>query len=352
MKQADKEKTYLSWKEQREPLVLERYADFITGVIEKENEIPAMHKLCITGTMDSVLLGVNPWKTRQQLFNEMLFIKDEDIEDDRKFTFALGHAAEPLIAKEFSRLTHTRVKSGVTMVAPDRIWSAAQIDYLTVDNVPMECKTASHADGWGTGSLFNSNGVLIHADTKIPEYYRIQCQKQLMLSGMSSMFLSSWMTFDRGIRIFIVNEDKELQQKIIAAEDDFLFNHLIPEVPFEEDQELTAAPADKKENSCFANEEFQKLLARYKELKAPYLSVPTAVRKEMNDIQARLKNMMGDARYCIDTDGNELCHFTTSQGKPFFDEARFADEHPDLYSQYMSEGKFSTKFFIAKGKKK
>lgn len=348
----DTSKVYADWAAEQLKKVHARYADPITGEIEEENKIPAMHKLCVTGTMDAALLDASPWKTKQRLFEEMTFARDdEEIDEERRFTFDLGHACEPLIAREFSRITHIKLKAGITKIFKERVWSGAQIDYLTVDDVPMECKTASHADGWGNGCLFNSDGKVLRADSKIPFYYELQCQKQMALMECKEMWLSCFMTFERGIRIYLIKANENLQKRIAAAEDDFMFCHVIPNFPFEQETKPLSLSPDKKENSCFADEEFQTLLKRYKELKEPYKTIPVAVRKEMNDITAKLKEKMGDAKYCVNTNGVELCHFTVSQGKPFFDEKRFADEQPEMYSKYMTDGKFSTKFFIAKEKR-
>ena len=332
----------------------ERYIDPVTLEMDSRYEINNFHKLCVTATMSSVLLGVNPYKSKQELFNEITFVTDDRIvDDDKVFTFALGHACEPLIAKEFSRITHIKLQAGCTKTDKEhyRPWSGCQFDYLTIDGEPMECKTASHSGSWGKGCLFNENGDILSEDNRIPEYYMIQCQKQMYIAGKDHCWLSCWMTFERGLRIFRLTADPKLQQKIIDADDDFLFNHVIPNVGYDDFDTVAPAPLETDANTCFANDEFSVLLNRYKELKEPYKTVPVTVRKEMNEIVDKLKELMGDATHAIDSDGKELCHFTTSQGKPTFNEKAFANEHPELYKQYMQEGKVSTKFFIAKEKK-
>ena len=327
------------------------YTDPFTGETDTRYTIQAFHKICISGTMDSVLLGANPWASKQEIFDEINFKKDDRfVDEEKRFTFELGHHAESLIAKEFSRITHIKLAAGTMLVDTDhkRPWSGCQIDFLTVDGEPMECKTASHSAGWGKGCLFNSLGDVVSEDSRIPDYYMIQCQKQMWIKGVQRMWLSVWMTFERGIRIFRLTADPALQQKIIEAEDDFMFNHLVPNVGFEEEPVPVKTAPEVDDKTCFANDEFNSLLMRYKELKAPYKTVPVAVRKEMNGIVDKLAQLMGDKTRAIDTDGNELCHFTTSQMKPTFNEKKFADEHPDLYKEYMQEGKTSTKFFMSK----
>ena len=124
----DTSKVYADWAAEQLKKVHARYADPITGKIEEENKIPAMHKLCVTGTMDAALLDASPWKTKQRLFEEMTFARDdEEIDEERRFTFDLGHACEPLIAREFSRITHIKLKAGITKIFKERVWSGAQI---------------------------------------------------------------------------------------------------------------------------------------------------------------------------------------------------------------------------------
>lgn len=350
----DRLQAYRDWLVKQVMVCEERYLDPFTGELDQKYVINDLHKKCVTATMSSVLLGVNPYKSKQELFNEVTFVTDDrEVAEDKIFTFALGHASEPLIAKEFARITHIKVCQGKIINDQEhgRPWVACQFDYLTVDGEPMECKTASHSGGWGKGCLFNENGDILSEDNRIPEYYMIQCQKQMYMAGKSSCWLSCWMTFERGIRIYRLSADPELQQKINDADDDFMFNHLIPNVGFDDLDTVAPVPLETDANTCFANDEFSVLLNRYKELKEPYKTVPVTVRKEMNEIVDKLKELMGDATHAIDSDGKELCHFTTSQGKPTFNEKTFANEHPDLYKQYMQEGKISTKFFVAKEKK-
>lgn len=341
---------YMSWVSARLPRIADKYRDPITGLFEEKTCIPASHKMAITGTMAPVLLGLSPWKTKQELYNEIVNIEDPEIDEEKRFTFELGHNCESMIAKEFAKYSHIQVREGKTDRDLTRLWSMAQIDFLTIDGCPLEIKTASHADGWGTGCLFNEKGDVYRVDSKIPAYYNAQIQKQMQVARRDQAWCAVWLTFERGIRIFKIERDEELIQKIIDAEDDFLFNHVIPEVPYEEAPEpLKTVPPEQKENACFASVEFEELLKRYRELKAPYLSVPAKVKKEMGEIQAKLKAFMAGAKYAINADGKELCHFTESIGKPYFDQEAFSNEHPDLYAQYMRDGKKTTKFFLAKG---
>ncbi len=350
----DKVRLYRDWLIEQTAKAKTFYTDPFSGEVDPVYQINFFHKQCITATMSSVLLDANPYKNKQELFNEVTFVTDDRfVDDDKRFTFALGHAAEPLIAKEFARVTHIKVGAGCTIndANHNRPYAGCQIDFLTIDKEPMECKTASHSAGWGRGCIFNENGDILSADDRIPFYYMIQCQKQMWIAGVQQMWLSCWLTFERGLRIYRLTADPELQQKINDADDDFLFNHLIPNVGYEDHDIPAPAPLENDANTCFANDEFNALLTRYKELKEPYKTVPVAVRKEMNEITDKLKELMGDATHAVDANGKELCHFTSSQGKPTFNEKAFANDHPDMYKEYMQEGKISTKFFITKEKK-
>lgn len=351
LQHTEKVKTYNDWLVEQNAKAQEYYADPFTGELDHRYEINAFHKICVTGTMDSVLLDANPWSTKQEIFELMTFKKDDrEVDETKRFTFDLGHMAEPLIAKEFARTTHIKVITGgiYTDVEHGRPWSGCQFDFLSSDDVPMECKTASHSGEWGKGCLFNENGDVVSEDSRIPYHYQIQCQKQMWVMGKDHMWLSCWMTFERGIRIYKLHADKALQERILDAEDDFIFNHVIPNVPYEQELKPVDAAPEIDDNTCFADEEFNVLLARYKELKAPYKTVPVAVRREMNGIVDKLAQLMGDKKRAVDLNGNELCHFTITQPKPSFNEKKFANEHPDLYSEYMEQGNPSTKFFIAK----
>ncbi len=340
-----------AWSEKQVAKAKEWYTDPFTGELDPRYTIQAFHKNCVSGTMSAVLLDASPWKTKQEIFEEVNFLHDDRIVDeDKRFTFELGHNAENLIAKEFSRVTHIKLQTGRMDLDKlhNRPWSGCQFDFLTIDGVPMECKTASHSAGWGKGCLFNSLGDVISEDSRIPEQYMIQCQKQMWVAGVDHMWLSCWLTFERGIRIYRLTANELMQENIRRVEDDFMFNHLIPNIPFEEEVKPVVPAPEVDEKTCFANEEFNVLLDRYKELKAPYKTVPVAVRKEMNSIVEKLSQLMDGKTRAVDSDGRELCHFTKTQLKPAFDERRFADENPELYKKYLQEPKSSVKFFVAK----
>ena len=343
---------YAKWKEAQQARAKEFYADPFTGDIPEYNKISYLHTFNIGGTVDSQILGVNHYQSKHDAYDNMINFK----EHENKFVFARGKFLEPFVAKQFELLTRKKVKEGITLNGDDYgcPWSFSQIDFLCEDEkktIPLEIKVSTvnynDEDGdkvWGKGSEFNANGVLLLEDEQVPMEYYIQCQKQMWLYGSHYMYLAVWLTFETKIRVFVIHRNEKVISEIIDAERDFLFNHVIPQIPYEEVDKTLDEPVENVANAVYADEEFRDLYDRYVEVNKTY----TQAKKENDSLSKQLKEMMGDYEVVIGADGTKLCSVTHIQSRRF-DLDKFKNDNPELYTEYLSLND-STRFNIAKRK--
>lgn len=345
-------KTYNEFKEAQIKKATEFYADPFTGNIPEYNKISFVHTYSIGGTVDSQILGVNHYQSKHDAYDNMINFK----EHENKFVFARGKFLEPFVADQFALLTRKKVKAGITLDGSEFgcPWSFAQVDFLCEDDkqlIPLEIKVSTvnynDEDGdrvWGKGCEFNVHGTLLVEDEQIPMEYYIQTQKQLWLAKKDYMYLAVWLTFETKIRVFVIHRNEKVINEIIEAEKDFLFNHVIPQIPYEEVDNSLKNEVEDNANAVYADEEFTDLYDRYVEVNKTY----TQAKKENDALSKQLKEMMGEYDVVVNAQGAKLCSVTHIQSRRFDLEA-FKNDNPELYTEYLTLSD-STRFNIAKRK--
>lgn len=341
-----KNDTYKKWADKQREEALNAFVSEITGEIPENRTVEYYHKLFVGGSTDAVLLGLSPYATPNDAYNTMY---DMTPQSD-KFVFRYGHYMEKFIATEFQRITHIPVKDGVTLFDKDRAWSMAQIDYLLDDETPLEIKTTfmnlKGDDGeklWGKGCEFNEHGQIVYEDDTIPPYYYVQCQKQLYITGKDFMYLACLISAEDGIRIYKIHKNEEIIAKIIEAEDDFIFNHVIPRVPYVEKEIRPLETVDEHQSSCYATEEFITMLRELQQLQ-----------KEKNEIAKRvecftdaIREYLGEHNEAVDAQGNMVVK-QTSQSRLTLDVIALKNDHADIVANYYHDKPIASKITINK----
>lgn len=329
----DRLKTYEKWKAKRLPMIKEVYgSDDLTFV-------PASHCVCIGGSSDAALLGIGKWQTKQDVYNTLT---QKPKPDETNFLFYLGHYMETFVGGMFSEVTGFKTTLGDTIIFSKRPWSIAQIDAFALENgkeVPLEIKTSNvnptTDDGskyWGKGCVFNEKHELLKADDLIPPQYYVQVQKQIWACGTDHAWLAVWLRFEDKIRVFRIQRNEEIIEKIREAEDDMIFNHIIPGIPYPDETprvELIEEDAD----TLKCSEELRKLYEDYKDANQKKNEF-AKIEKELGE---KIKNSVGTHTRIIDDGG--LVFKMASTTRRVFDSKRFKEEHGDLYAQYLIEQK-------------
>ena len=325
----NKEEIYKVWKEKQSHKALDFFLDD-NNQIPEADQIAYIHTMSIGGSMDASLLGLSKWRNINDLYDSFFNFK----KSEGKFVFDRGHVFEQFVAEQFEKVTHKKVCDGITVdgakyKAP---WSFAQIDRTLEDGTPLEIKVATFnsedEDGkeWGTGCKLNEHGDLLIVDDCIPKAYYCQCQKQMWLTGKEAMFLACWLTSEVHIRIYLIKRNDEFIRMIRDAEEDFLFNHVIPAIPYENEGALVD---EYEEDAVFGDEDALSYVDELQEINA-YLS---QLKKRKDEIVSILKNKLGEHEVCVDKDGKKLYSLTRFLTHRF-DVDGLLNDHPEMKYYY------------------
>jgi len=146
----------------------------------------------------SVILGINPWKTPFQLWEEKVYGKAQE----QNFAMARGAFMENEARQCFENMTGLSVMPKVMI----KDWRMASLDGITMDGtVIVEIKCG---------------GKELHQQAKegiIPPYYYAQIQHQLVVSGAEKAFYFSF-NGTEGIGVAVLPDPKFIEEMIIAEE--------------------------------------------------------------------------------------------------------------------------------------
>jgi len=160
----------------------------------------------IGGSEIAVIMRISPYKTRYELWEEKTGrVEAEDISD--KPHVRRGIDAEP-IARRMLERRHQVTYMTPVLVHPHHEWAVASLDGICPDHT-LEIKTMSldkHMD--------------VH-DGIIPDYYETQVQWGLMISGKKRGLFASFRPEDGSLYEVWINEDRELQRRMLDAAIEF-----------------------------------------------------------------------------------------------------------------------------------
>lgn len=160
-----------------------------------------LRKTKITATDAAIILNMNPWKTRRQLYDE----KISDVNySPMTPQMQRGIDLEPMARFEFTIMTGVHVNPAVFV----KDWQMASVDGISEDGsllVEIKCP----------GSTAHNLAL----QGKVPEYYYPQLQHQMHVCGLSKMVYFSY-DGSNGALVFI-DRDQEFIDKMNVAEKEF-----------------------------------------------------------------------------------------------------------------------------------
>jgi putative phage-type endonuclease len=174
-----------------------------------------MRKSKIGASDAPIVLGISPWKTPFQLWEEKVMGKEQTT----SHAMARGHALEDQARECFEKLTGISIMPKV-VVHPERTWQMASLDGITFDGttiVEIKCPNKeTHA--------LAEKGI-------IPDHYMAQVQHQLSVTGAEKAFYFSY-NGERGSLVEVFADDKFIA-KMIEKEEAFyqcMLNQTAPEL--------------------------------------------------------------------------------------------------------------------------
>lgn len=312
--------------------------------LEATNPIMARHLTTLGGTASAALLGMNKYVGKRDVYEYM--IRDpRDIVPDDNMAMAIGRHFEPLIIKWYSEhIAH--LNAGETLTDISRPWSTVQVDAIDDKGDGVEIKTAGSdrktkwgKREWGKGNTHNPDGSLLKADEQVPSNYYCQVQKQMYIMDNQLSHLCVMFRDTCEFRTYTIKRNDDLIKRIIEAEDDFVFNHLIPRNPPIEEFSVTAdvgiinppALKTKEDGFAIADRDMLKAIVAYKNAKSKEKLYSDTASKLGAHIVSRLTHCNCDVLGLAS--GRELAHIM-GYSRTTLDSKALKKDYPDLYKQY------------------
>lgn len=283
--------------------------------------------LGIGGSEAGIVLGVNPYKSRLELWNEKI-VKTRHLNPDAEMHLKIGNVLEPFIAEEYSKVTGRKLETRGQKIHSKYPFILGNIDREIISDTNrkdpgiLEIKTKGVFTYW--------------YDEDVPIYYIAQLQHYLELYGYN---WGSFAILDLGrMKLNIID---------IERDDEFISKLIKEEIAFWQLVEKKIPPDVDNTKGC---QEF--LRERYKTGKditidlienddatkwALILKKTKTDIKTIEDIETEAKNhlmsIMGNAEKAI---GNGYkINWKAPKDKEVFDLERFKKDHPILVEQYI-----------------
>lgn len=277
----------------------------------------SLRRESIGGSDAAVIMGLNPWKSRLELYCDKKGLLEEVEETE---AIRLGSDLEDYVAKRFSEATGKTVKrSGFMWQHPEHRFMTANIDREIVgENALLECKTTS---------IMNRHSF---AGGDIPLQYYVQCMHYLAVTGCERAYLAV-LVMNRGFYWYVIERDENEIESLIQAESAFWEKHIEADIP---------PVADGSEGSMNAlgrlYPEKSGVTADLQDYCADverYIDIGRLVKKleaEKNGIKGRLASAMGES------EKGECLAATVSfspVGRTSVNTAKLKELYPDVYSE-------------------
>jgi putative phage-type endonuclease len=147
----------------------------------------------------AVILGLNPWKTKKQLWEEKMFGWEEPMTDKMKE----GQKMEPIARLAFQKETGL-VVNPIVGVHDELDWMSASFDGLTEDlrhGIEIKCGRSSHK---------------LALMGKIPNYYYPQLQHQICVADLP--YISYYSYYEQVGKLMIAHRNQEFIKDMIEKE--------------------------------------------------------------------------------------------------------------------------------------
>lgn len=283
----------------------------------------------IGGSEISAILGLNPYQTAIDVYIN----KTEGKQVKSNISMRAGTILESLIADLFQEETGYKV-----FHSPKRLYEHPEYNYLVVSpdrlyetNNVLECKNTS----------VNYDGV--------PDFWQLQDIWGMGIIGSdggSVAYLKNNNTFG-----FIeIDFNKELFEAMVETAKTFWNNHVLQHIP------PPITEANKSEVAKIYRSHVEGLKIKASKETFQLLNTLSTVKKikkivedKEKDLSETIKFIMKDSEAIIDDNDNLLSTWKKNKDGKTFDEKRFKEENPDLYSKYLID-KFGARPLLIKDK--
>ena len=283
----------------------------------------------ITGSDVATILGISPYKTPVELWQEKLRLtKQEDLSNKKHII--RGNYLERAVADWWADAEEKEVEIEPNFIThKDLPYLGGNIDRrVKSEHAILECKTSRRMDGWD-----EDNNV-------VPLYYLTQLAFYVAIDDAERGYMAAYIGETEDFLRFTYERNQNLEDKLLSRVKHFWNEHVLKEVPPEptslkdvislygpsSEQNIIQTPQD---DSGLLEGEVQKLSEIKKEI--------SSLKKEEERIKDMIAVHMGKNDTLVDSVGEIIA--TWKSTKPFYrlDQKKLKEEKPDLYQQYAKE---------------
>lgn len=284
----------------------------------------------IGGSDIAAILGLSPWKTAYQVYQE----KRKEISNwEGNDQTDWGKRMEPAIRQWYSDLTGRCVR------LPDKIlyhakhpFMLASLDGFTDDNRIVEIKTARSSKGWGEPGT-----------NEIPDYYVLQVQHYMIVTGFEVADVPVSIA-GGSPELYEVPADRELWEMIIEAAAAF-WQRVVdgnPPDPVTYADAVARFGRSAIKGEVEASSEILTAHSRLHETRNTLAGLEQAE----EELKAEIIKFMGDSADTLKCGDVTLCTYRLGSGRKTFDAKSLEREMPDIYQKYLKTGEPSRRFLI------
>lgn len=282
----------------------------------------------IGGSDASVVLGINPWRTRLDLWRDKVQpAMPENVDPDRVRVLERGKRMEPYIVDLLAAETGLAILArNERYIDPEFNFLAAEIDAEALlsernERVNVEIKTVSPFKAKDWGEL---------GSDEIPVYYTAQAQHGLMVTARALCIFGVLIGGD-DFRIYRVERDDEIIAAMRAREVAFWREHVETMTP-----PPASTPGDVdslfRRDAGTSIEATPEIVTALNELRA-LQAEQAAVEARAEGVKSAIKAHMGEAAR-LTWHGRDVATWKTQQAKRF-DQRAFQAANADLFDQFI-----------------
>lgn len=297
----------------------------------------------IGGSEAGIVLGINPFKSRLELWNEKV-TKTRHLDPDAEMRLKLGNILESMIADEYSKMTGRKLEVKGQISHPKYDFILGNIDREIIGG-----------NGRGPGILeIKTKGAFTNwFDENIPIYYMAQMQHYLELYSYK---WGAFAVLDLGtlkINHFDVERDEEFINRILKEEIafwDLVQNKTPPSV-----DGTMACQEFLREHYSISRPETINLSENPDAIKwAAYLREAKRNLKSFKQMETESKNHLMSLMGCAEKAYGQGYSITwkSPTDKEDFDVDKFKIDYPDLYKKYSKKEPQARRFVVRFSDKK
>jgi putative phage-type endonuclease len=293
----------------------------------------------IGGSDIGAILGLSPYKTAFQVWTEKIDTSRQPSYDALHLRF--GQHIEPFIAQEYEKLTGNKtVHHQQTLRHAQHPFLYGHVDRFVTDqtgvspivNGQARCKTLLECK---SASIFNRHEWGEPGTDEIPPAYHAQCAWYMAITQCSRVDVAVLLG-NQDLRIYVVNRDIELENRLIERALDFWHNHVLSK----------RAPQPNTEadiRALYLNESPGMELSADQSLLQTLVSYANEINSKCEALKHEILIRMADAEK-ITHNGKIIATWKSSRASRRLDTKALTQAHPELIDKFSFHAQGSRRF--------